>query len=29
MEEIQNLSRKIDFNNLTYHYIDKCDPKNL
>ena len=27
MEEIQVLSKQIDFNNLTYHYKDTNDPK--
>ena len=29
MEEIQDFSKQIDFNNLTYHYKDKNDPKNF
>ena len=28
MEEIQNLSKQIDFNNLTCHYKSKSIPKN-
>ena len=27
MEEIQDLSKEIDLNNLTYHYKGKNDPK--
>ena len=27
MEEIQDLSKQIDFNNLTYHYKGKTAPK--
>ena len=29
MKEIQDLSRRIDFNNLTYYYIDKSAPKHF
>ena len=29
MEEIQDLSKQIDFNNLAYHFKDKNEPKNL
>ena len=29
MEEIQYLNKKIDFNNLIYHYKDNTAPKNF
>ena len=29
MKEIQDLKKKIDFNNLTYHYKDKTAQKNF
>ena len=29
MEEIQDLSKQIDFNNLTYHYKRKNNPQNF
>ena len=29
MEEIQDLSKQIDIDNLTYHYEGKNDPKNF
>ena len=29
MEEIQDLSKQIDFSNLTYHYKGKNDPNNF
>ena len=29
MEEIQDLSKQIDFNNLTYHYKGKNNPQTL
>ena len=29
IEEIQYLSKQIDFNDLTYHYKGKNDPKNF
>ena len=29
MEEIQDLSKQIDFNNLTYHYKGKNNPQNF
>ena len=29
MEEIQDLSKQIDFNNLTYHYNSKNVPKKI
>ena len=29
MREIEDLSKKINFNNLTYHYNVKNDPKNV
>ena len=29
MEEIQYLSKQIDFNDLTYHYKGKNDPENF
>ena len=29
MEEIQYLSKQIDFNDLTYNYKGKNDPKNF
>ena len=29
MREIEDLSKKINFDNLTYHYNVKNDPKNV
>ena len=29
MEDIQDLSKQIDFDNLTYHYNGKTSPKNF
>ena len=29
MQEIQDLSKQTDFNNLTYHYKGKNDPKSF
>ena len=29
MEEIRDLSKQIDFNNLTYHYKGDAAPKNF
>ena len=29
MEEIQDLGKRIDFNNITYHYKGKIVPKNF
>ena len=29
MEETQDVSKQIDFNNLTYHYKSKNGPKNF
>ena len=29
MEEIQNLSKQINFNNLIYYFKGKSTPKNL
>ena len=29
MEEIQDLSKQIDFNNLTYHYDGNTTPKTV
>ena len=29
MDEIQDLSKKIDFNNLVYYFKKESDPKNF
>ena len=29
MEEIQDLCKQVDFNDLTYHYKGKNDPNNF
>ena len=29
MEEIQNLSKQIDFNNTIYHFKGECAPKRI